>query len=323
MDFQNDIQHDGAYEDAFIKHRQGLGNPIAQTYGLYNIKRIWSILPWAAASGIKDISGMDSERIVKACARAEQYGSCVVLEDGSSYRQGHYQALSSVFEDGKFRPNTIKIKDTTFDYGEYLHLTNTLDRVAIDRATRLYLKAIDASVSALERSQQPIHKIPNLGKLLSTPTGSEAVMKRIELVDSARNIRNTVVIDSEEDYTILNNQMTSAESIISSIKDHLSAVSGIPKRILFGDGAGGLNSGSSDIELWNATIRQYQITMVSKVYQFVFGNAPEFNAIGGESANDRMNRLQIATQALNVLLINGVWDNEEARRFLEQEGFTV
>ena len=118
-----------------------------------------------------------------------------------------------------------------------------MDRDGIRASVERYLKAVDMAVAGLERSQQPVHKIPDLSRYLQTPNGRQLVEQRIALVDAARGVRNTVVIDGAEDYTIQTAQMSAAQSTIEAARETVCAASGIPARILFGDAtSGGLSA---------------------------------------------------------------------------------
>jgi len=60
----------------------------------------------------------------------------------------------------------------------------------------------------LERSQQGIHKIPGLSNTLRSAGGEDMVMRRINLVDMARSVNNTVAIDGEESYELCGYQIS-------------------------------------------------------------------------------------------------------------------
>jgi hypothetical protein len=117
----------------------------------------------------------------------------------------------------------------------------------------------------LERAQQAVHGIPGLSQLLRSKDGEQNVIKRIDLVDSARAINNTVVIDSGigdqagETYELKSTSFVGVTDIVGKFETALSAVSGMPKALLYGEQAAGLNAGDKvGLENWYASISQRQ-----------------------------------------------------------------
>ncbi len=108
---------------------------------------------------------------------------------------------------------------------------------------------------ALERSQQAVHKIPNLGSVLAAPGGTNIVQARVNVVDMVRGIMNTVVVASEEDYTVQSVSMTGYPEILDRFAEVLSACSGIPVTVLMGRSQGGLSAtDKSSLDNWYARI---------------------------------------------------------------------
>lgn len=105
-------------------------------------------------------------------------------------------------------------------------------------------------VRLLDRCVQAIYKMKNLADLLATESGEDTVIKRLDLIDMAKGILNTLVIDSEgEDYDFRNITLTGAKDIIDTTCNMLSAVTNIPQTKLFGRSPAGMNStGDSDLE---------------------------------------------------------------------------
>lgn len=105
-------------------------------------------------------------------------------------------------------------------------------------------------VRLLDRCVQAIYKMKNLADLISTEEGEDNVVKRLNLIDMAKGIMNTIAIDSDgEDYDFRNITLTGAKDIIDSTCNMLSAVTNIPQTKLFGRSPAGENStGESDLE---------------------------------------------------------------------------
>lgn len=137
------------------------------------------------------------------------------------------------------------------------HTTNAIYRywgipeyVKIKRALRETITSHSDGVKLLERCVQAIYKMKNLSNLLATDKGEDDVIKRMQVIDMARNILNTLAIDADgEDYDFKNLQMSGVKDIIDSTCNMLSAVTDIPQTILFGRSPAGENStGESDLE---------------------------------------------------------------------------
>jgi len=116
----------------------------------------------------------------------------------------------------------------------------------------------------LERSVQAIHAIKNLGQLLQQDDGEEMVLKRLQAVDLARNILNTVTIDAEgENFDFKTFQLAGIKEVIDAACNMLSAVTKIPQTILFGRSPAGMNStGHSDFENYYNFIERIQKLML-------------------------------------------------------------
>jgi len=111
------------------------------------------------------------------------------------------------------------------------------------------------TLAMMERSQQAIHKIPQLANTLRAPGGDAMIQKRVNVVDMVRGILNTVVVDSEEDYNILSTSMTGIPEVLDRFSEALSAVSGIPVSVLMGRQKGGLaNTDKSSMDTWYARV---------------------------------------------------------------------
>lgn len=126
-----------------------------------------------------------------------------------------------------------------------------------DQLVRLNMAHVWAN-ALMERAQQAVHGIPGLTNILRAPGGETLVRQRIDLVDMARGVNNTVVIDAEESYDLKSTAMTGVPDLLDRQAAALSAVTGMPQSLLFGQHKGSLNNGTSDLENWYARIAQKQ-----------------------------------------------------------------
>lgn len=319
------ITQDGAYEDVFTK--TGLMPLDWQDRG-EGLNRIWGIMPWAAVSGWRTShkqAAKLSRAAARALARAERDGESIILQSGRILNRSTCSIVrSATVGENKGDPVEIIVDSTLYTQGEFMVLKGLMDRDGIKASVKRYLKAVDMAVAGLERSQQPVHKIPDLSRYLQTPNGRQLVEQRIALVDAARGVRNTVVIDGAEDYTIQTAQMSAAQSTVEAARETVCAASGIPARILFGDAvSSGLGANSGESQNWKAQVRQYQETQAAAVLEFLSGQPVEFEDLTRESQHERAQRLERIASALDRLLSHGVLDNEQARSLLGAEGFDV
>ena len=106
----------------------------------------------------------------------------------------------------------------------------------------------------------------DLASTLSAEGGDDIVMKRLELIDLARGILNSIAIDKDgEDYDFKSFQFTGVKDVIDATCNMLSAVTNIPQTILFGRSPAGENStGHSDLENYYNYVEKIQKLMLKK-----------------------------------------------------------
>lgn len=174
--------------------------------------------------------------------------------NGNAYKV-HYTRM--FLFDGEIIPNKFRNQNT--DWGAsalqtcYTQLINT-------GCSHGY------ALTLLQRMQQAVHGIKDLQAILDEPNGELKVMQRINAADMGRGILNTVVIDSEETYTIASQTLTGIKDVLTEFLGALAAVSGIPVFIL-GRSVGGLNAtGEREVEAWYAKVLAEQEARLTKFY---------------------------------------------------------
>lgn len=122
--------------------------------------------------------------------------------------------------------------------------------VKIKRALRECITSHEDGVKLLERSVQAIYKMKNLANMLATLDGEDKVLRRLQVIDMARGILNSMAIDADgEDYDFKTLQMAGVKDVLDATCNMLSAVTNIPQTILFGRSPAGMNAtGESDME---------------------------------------------------------------------------
>lgn len=134
------------------------------------------------------------------------------------------------------------------------------EHVKIKQALRECMTSHSNGTKLLERSVQAIYKMKNLATLLSSDEGEGKVLQRLQVIDMARGILNSMAIDAEgEDYDFKTLQMAGVKDVVDTTCNMLSAVTNIPQTILFGRSPAGMNStGDSDLENYYNMVENIQ-----------------------------------------------------------------
>lgn len=194
--------------------------------------------------------------------RGRQYGSkfqkpefYMVNSQFGSFRVHESRCL--VFQNGKLPESGLYSAYRYFGIPEYLRIKDALQNAAVSHST---------APKMLERCVQSIYKLKNLSSLLLTDEGENKVLSRIELIDLARGLLNTLVIDADgEDYDFKSMPLAGVKDIIDTACNMLSAVTNIPQTILFGRSPAGENStGDSDMENYYNFVGRIQKMMLKK-----------------------------------------------------------
>lgn len=138
--------------------------------------------------------------------------------------------------------------------------------VRIRRALRETVIAHTDSVKLLERSVQAIYSMKGLATLLTTDDGENQVLKRLNVIDTARGILNSLVIDADgENYDFKTFQFSGVKDVIDATCNMLSALTNIPQTILFGRSPAGMNAtGTSDFESYYNFVEKIQRLMLKR-----------------------------------------------------------
>lgn len=138
--------------------------------------------------------------------------------------------------------------------------------VRIRRALRETVTAHTDSVKLLERSVQAIYSMKGLATLLTTDDGENQVLKRLNVIDTARGILNSLVIDADgENYDFKTFQFSGVKDVIDATCNMLSALTNIPQTILFGRSPAGMNAtGTSDFESYYNFVEKIQRLMLKR-----------------------------------------------------------
>ena len=218
--------------------------------------------------------------------------------------------------------------------------------IKIRRSLRECITSHEDGVKLLERCVQAIYKMKNLSQLLSTDEGEDKVLQRLQVIDMARGIINSIAIDNDgEDYDYKQQSLSGVKEIIDSTCNMLSAVTDIPQTILFGRSPAGENStGESDQENYYNMVENIQkqnmkrnartiidLKLIEGLRNGKIKEKPKykvkFAALWSMSEKEKaeIEKLKADTeyvkaQTAGVYMDNGVVDASEVRKNLAKEG---
>lgn len=162
-----------------------------------------------------------------------------------------HESRCLIFKNGPMPEHTTNINYHIWGIPEYTR---------IQRAIRDSEIAHGSAVKMLDRATQAVYKMKDLSQLLATEEGEDLVMKRLQLIDTARGLLNSIVVDYDgEDYDFKQFQLAGVKDIIDSTCEYLSGLTCIPQTVLFGRSPAGMNStGHSDLENYYNFVEKIQ-----------------------------------------------------------------
>lgn len=199
-----------------------------------------------------------------------QYGSPDLLA-GFGYGKPQWYQVSSlygtfrvhesrclVFKNGRLPERTTQSLYRFWGMPEYARIHDEVRKVSTSHGY---------SIALLERCVQAVYKLKNLTSMMATVDGEEKVLNRLQVIDLARSILSSLVIDADgEDYTFQNMQLSGVKDILDGACNMLSAVTDIPQTILFGRSPAGENStGEADLENYYNMVERIQKRMKRNV----------------------------------------------------------
>lgn len=243
-----------------------------------------------------------------------------------------------VFKNGRVPEQTTNVLYRYFGVPEYVKIKNAL---------RECITSHENGVKLMERSVQAIYKMKNLANMLGTSDGEDKVLQRLQVIDMARGILNSIAIDTDgEDYDFKNFTMSGVKDVIDSTCNMLSAVTEIPQTILFGRSPAGMNAtGDSDMENYYNMVEKIQKQnmksnskriidlilregkhkgYISKIPKYKVKFAPLWSLSDLENANIEQIKAgieQTKAQTTQIYIDSGVLDPSEARKSLADDGY--
>ena len=201
------------------------------------------------------------------------YERAVVQPDPDTYRTGKatYFDVSSTY--GGFfrvhRSRCLVFKNGSlpeFGAPQQYFYWGLPEYIRIKRDLSIVLKTHQNAANMIEKSVQPVYKMMGLQDTLAAEGGDTAVLKRLNVIDQARGMLNSIAVDMDgEDYAFQTFQLSGTQEILESTYNLLSAVTCIPQTILFGRSPAGENAtGESDLENYYNFVEGIQKRMLKK-----------------------------------------------------------
>ena len=203
--------------------------------------------------------------------------------------------------------------------------------------------AQSTGLNALERLSTALIKFENLAAMLQSDEGTELVQKRLDIIDMARNILNTIAISNNDDYQVFNIPLTGIPDLLDAFGLYICGLTGIPFTVLFGRSPAGLNStGAGDLENYYNMVsgiqrRQLKPQLEKLIRTLMLCNegptngkeikdwSIKFNALWVPTQKEQAEteKLQAEKQRIEVetiaLLKNAqLMDDSEARKYLKE-----
>lgn len=166
-----------------------------------------------------------------------------------------HESRCLVFRNGKVPERSTMTQYRHWGIPEYIRIRKEL---------REAVTAPSYSVKMLEKCVQAIYGMKNLAELLATDEGENTVLRRLQVIDMARNFLNSIAIDAEgETYDFKSMSLAGVKDIVETTFAAISAVSNIPQTILFGRSPAGENAtGEGDMENWYSYVERNQKVQV-------------------------------------------------------------
>ena len=162
-------------------------------------------------------------------------------------------------------------------------------RNAVTRGYKAVLEWEEArcrTKSIMERKQQAVFSMKGLGDLIAADM-EQQVQQRINVVDSVRNILNTVAVDAEDGFNIIDLGLGGLTDIIGKFEQVVSAETGIPITVLFGESAKGLNAtGEGDLRIYHELVEAERLRRAQPALERLISLIVAQRGIPGEPAEN-------------------------------------
>lgn len=254
----------------------------------------------------ENIESIDELRVYERAVVQPDYASLYMQDYGgegknnrtSRFGEPEFYYVSSMYGSFKvhesrclvFRNGVLpeQISNTTYQ------MWGMPEYIRIKRALRETVTAHSDATKLLERSVQAIYSMKNLAQLLATDDGEDQVVKRLEIIDTARGLLNSIAIDADgENYDFKSLSFSGVKDVIDSTCNMLSALTNIPQTLLFGRSPAGMNAtGLSDLENYYNFVERIQKLMLKKNLRYLMDIIFRAGVASGELEEEPDYKLQ-------------------------------
>lgn len=262
-----DLKFFTAVEDA-LKWSRLYGGAIAVMIINDGVGNLSQPVDWRSARAIEDIVVYEKSSVTPDYGSMYSDYGVYGIKRTSKFRMPEYYNVFSIY--GSFRVHESRC--LLFRNGKMPEHASTQDYRfwgvpeynRIKRALRETITAHGDAVKLLERSVQAVYKMKDLAQLLSTDEGEEKALRRLQIIDMARGILNSIAIDNDgEDYDFKTSTLSGVNEVIDASCNMLSALTEIPQTKLFGRSPAGMSAtGESDLENYYSFIDKLRETQI-------------------------------------------------------------
>lgn len=233
-------------------------------------------LDWRHIKSIDDIRVYDRSVLTPDYSSMFSYDPCDPFRTrGSRLGMPEYYYVASrfgtftvhdsrclVFQNGVLPENTPSAVYQLWGVPEYVRIQKAIRDAEVSHGT---------ATKMLDRAIQAVYKMKGLAAELATEQGEDRVLRRLQTIDMARGLLNSITIDSDgEDYDFRTFSFTGVSEVIDASCNFLSALTSIPQTLLFGRAPAGMNStGESDLENYYNFVERIDRRMVKKNLRYL------------------------------------------------------
>lgn len=151
------------------------------------------------------------------------------------------------------------------------------------RPINSFLKFETVLFELLDEAKIDIYRIEGFNNSLASPAGEQAVMRRAQIVNMAKNYQKAITMDMKDEYVQKQMSFSGLPEVWNELRLNLSSALRIPMNKLFGQSAGGFSSGQDSIENYNSIVegeRERAEPLLTEVIdlrcQQLFGFIPDY-----------------------------------------------
>ena len=192
-----------------------------------------------------------------------------------------------------------------------------------------YNLALQSILQVFQKFNIDVLRIKNLMALLSSNDGVKQLEARGDLFDLAKSVSTTLLLDSEESFEVVSQNLSGVSDVFSRIQETISSMTGVPSNILMGSSPKGLNAnGSSEIRIYYDKIKsdqeeellpqlEYLVELISYSKDTRLNRDQGYNidfvSLWQQTDEERVKTRKAQAEIDQIYINNGVYDPNEVR----------